>query len=78
MAKILLKQVLEQEGKSLYWLWKETGIGHTILLRYQHNTAQRITLAHIDLICQALGCKVSDILQAQPVKLPKKKAAKKR
>ena len=73
MAKILLDEALENKGKSLYWLAQITGINHALLFRYQKNSAQRITLTHVDLICAALECEAGDLIQKQKVKLPSRK-----
>ena len=60
--KIKLRDVLNQNNKSIYWLNKETGIASSTLSRICNNKTSSIEFSVLDKICDALNCEVSDIL----------------
>jgi putative transcriptional regulator len=60
MIKIELEKLLE--GRSLYWLSQLTGIRWATLAGMANGTAQRLNLADVDAICDALGCQPGDLL----------------
>lgn len=63
MIEVRLKQILEDIGRSRYWLAKESGIDYTTLTRIeQAEASNRIELRVLDEICRALECQPGDIL----------------
>jgi len=70
MIKIELEKLLE--GRSLYWLSKESGIRWATLAAMVNGKAQRLNLEDIDLICDALECQPGDLL----VRVDRKKGRK--
>ena len=60
---IKLREVLDQRNKSIYWLNKQTGIASSTLSRICNNKTTSIEFSVLDKICEALDCKVSDILE---------------
>ena len=70
MIKIELEKLLE--GRSLYWLSKETDIRWATLNAMVNGKSQRLNLEDIDLICDALGCAPGDLLTKAERK-PRKK-----
>lgn len=60
MIKIDLEKLLN--GRTLYWLSKETSIRWATLAAMANGKAQRLNLADIDLICTVLECKPGDLL----------------
>lgn len=58
-----LKQLLEDRGRSRYWLAKESGIDYNTLARIeQAESSNRIELRVLDEICRALECQPGDLL----------------
>ncbi len=57
-----INDVLATNGKTLYWLAKETGISYNTLHRLQSKTSQGITFDVLDRICTALTCTPGDLL----------------
>jgi len=53
---------LEEQGRSFYWLAKETGISHTTLWRLKKGKAFGINFATLEKICLALDCQPGDVL----------------
>lgn len=58
-----LKQLLEERGRTRYWLAKESGVNYDTLARIeQAELSNRIELRVLDEICRALDCQPGDIL----------------
>ncbi|MBO0857863.1 MAG: helix-turn-helix transcriptional regulator [Chloracidobacterium sp.] len=53
---------LENEGKTAYWLAKETGIHHTTLAQIRNNQNKALNLEYLDRICGVLKCEPGDLL----------------
>ena len=53
---------LEEQGRSFYWLAKETGISHTTLWRLKKGKALGINFVTLEKICRALNCQPGDVL----------------
>ena len=63
MIEVRLKELLEERGRSRYWLAKESGIHYDTLSRIeQAESSNRIELRVLDEICRALQCQPGDIL----------------
>ncbi len=77
MIEIRLDEVLEEHGRSFYWLSKETGISHTTLWRLKKGKALGINFITLEKICRALECQPGDVLRL-PVgkKTARRRAAK--
>ena len=60
---IRLDELLEERGRSFYWLAKETGISHTTLWRLKKGKALGINFGTLEGICRALGCQPGDVLR---------------
>lgn len=57
-----LAQLLKERDKTLYWLAKETKIGYGNLSRHRNNKATEIQFDFLEKICQALSCRVDELL----------------
>ena len=63
MIEVRLKQILEKQGRTRYWLAKESGIDYDTLARIERAVhTNRIELRVLDEICKALDCQPGDIL----------------
>lgn len=63
MIEVRLKQLLEERGRSRYWLAQETGIEYKTLARIETaEQSNRIELRVLDGICRTLECQPGDIL----------------
>ena len=58
---IRIDELLEERGRTFYWLAKETGISHTTLWRLKKGRAQGINFGTMESICLALECQPGDI-----------------
>ncbi len=64
MIRVQIDHLLKAQGRSFYWLAKETGVSHTTLWRLKKDKAQGITFNTLERICQALKCQPGDVLKA--------------
>ena len=76
MVEIRVDELLTEQGRTFYWLAKETGISHTTLWRLKKGKALGINFVTLESICQALECQPGDVLRlADRKKLGAKKAS---
>ena len=75
MVEIRVDELLEERGRSFYWLSKETGISHTTLWRLRKGMALGINFATLEKICRGLNCEPGDVLRLASVKKAGKRRA---
>ncbi|MBA2501918.1 MAG: helix-turn-helix transcriptional regulator [Pyrinomonadaceae bacterium] len=63
LIEIKVDGLLEEHGRSFYWLAKETGISHTTLWRLKKGKALGINFDTLEKICHALSCQPGDVLK---------------
>ena len=63
MVEIRVDELLEEHGRTFYWLAKETGISHTTLWRLKKGKALGINFDTLEKICQGLKCQPGDVLR---------------
>ena len=66
MIKILLSRKLGELRWTQADLARKTGIRPTTINEMYHEIAERVNLEHLDLICEALDCDLSEILVRIP------------
>ena len=71
MIRVKIDHLLKAQGRSFYWLAKETGVSHTTLWRLKKDKAQGITFNTLEVICRTLNCQPGDVLI-----MPRAKSAK--
>lgn len=63
MIQVRLKELLETQGRSRYWLSQESGIDYKTLMRIEQAIASnRIELRVLDTLCRTLQCQPGDLL----------------
>ena len=76
MIEVLIDKLLEEQGRTFYWLAKETGISHTTLWRLKKGKALGINFETLEKICGGLNCQPGDVLRlASEKKSTKRQAA---
>jgi putative transcriptional regulator len=78
VIEIRLDGILEEQGRTFYWLAKETGISHTTLWRLKKGKALGINFETLEKICQRLNCQPGDVLKLAREKTVSKKAKRPR
>jgi putative transcriptional regulator len=63
MIQVQIDHLLKAQGRSFYWLAKETGVSHTTLWRLKKDKAQGITFNTLESICRVLKCHPGDVLR---------------
>lgn len=71
MIRILLSTRLGERRWTQADLARMTGIRPSTINELHHELAERVKLEHIDLICEALGCDVSDLIVREPNSEPR-------
>lgn len=69
--KILLSRKLGELRWTQADLARKTGIRPTTINEMYHEICERVNLEHLDLICEALNCDLSEILVRIPNPIPK-------
>jgi putative transcriptional regulator len=78
VIEIRIEQLLEERGKTFYWLAKETGIGHTSLWRLRHEQAKSISFDRLERICRALECEPGELLMLRDDEQTSRRGRRKR
>jgi putative transcriptional regulator len=63
VIEIRVDKLLEECGRTFYWLAKETGISHSTLWRLKTGRAVGINFPTLEQICRALRCQPGDVLR---------------
>ena len=71
MIRILLSNKLGELRWTQADLARKTGIRRATINELYHELAVRVNLEQLDLICEALGCDLGDILVRVPNKEPR-------
>jgi DNA-binding Xre family transcriptional regulator len=50
-------------GRSHYWLAKQTGLAHSTIQRSVRPEAEKISFTILDKLCEALKCEPGDLLK---------------
>jgi putative transcriptional regulator len=70
LIKFKLGELLSDDGKTMYWLAKETGIRPNTISQWVNNNllseeekVKSISVENINRICKALQCNVEDLFE---------------
>lgn len=74
MIRILLSTRLGELRWTQADLARATGIRPSTINDLYHEIADRVNLEHLDLICEALGCELSDLIVREPNSEPRVKS----
>lgn len=73
MIRILLSTRLGERRLTQADLSRMTGIRPNTISELYNEIATRVSLDHLDLICEALDCKLIDLIEWTPNKVPRAK-----
>jgi len=61
MVRLNILDLLEEQGKSKYWLYKQLGMSYQNFSRMVNNQTQSIKLDRIETFCLILDCTPNDL-----------------
>ena len=62
MIKLNAIKILEQQGKTKYWLYKQLGMSYQNFNKMINNETKSIQYENIEAMCQLLNCTPNDLL----------------
>jgi len=62
MIDIRIDHILKEQGRTFYWLAKQTGISHTTLWRLKKGKALGINFITLEKLCETLACQPGDVV----------------
>ncbi len=65
MHIVTIEKILEEQGKTVYWLASATGINYQKLLKIYKNQTSSIHFSTVEKICKALNCTPNDIIKIE-------------
>ena len=71
MIRINLSTLLGERRWTQADLARKTGIRPTTINEIYHEIVERVNLEHLDLICEALECEISDLMKHTPNQEPR-------
>lgn len=64
MLKLRVNEIIEEQGKSQYWLGKQTGIAPNNIGKICNGETVNIRFDTIEKICKALNCSINDLFSS--------------
>ena len=62
MIKLNVLELLEKQGKTKYWLYKQLGMSYQNFSRMVNNQTKSIQYENIEAMCLLLDCTPNDLL----------------
>ncbi len=63
MVRLNVLELLQQRGKTKYWLYKQLGMSYQNFSKMVNNETQSIKLERIETLCMILDCTQNDLFQ---------------
>ena len=61
MVKLRVLELLQHQGRTKYWLYKQLGMSYQNFSKMVNNETQSIKLERIETLCQLLNCTPNDL-----------------
>lgn len=61
MTKLVILELLEQRGKTKYWLYKQLGMSYQNFNRMVNNQTKSIRYETLEALCQIFECTPNDL-----------------
>ena len=62
MLKLNVIKLLENQGKTKYWLYKQMGMSYQNFTKMINNETKSIRYENIETLCYILDCKLDELL----------------
>ncbi len=66
MVKLRVMRILEEKGRTKYWLYKQMGMSYQNFNRMVNNETQSIKYTNLEALCLILECNPSDLFEYNP------------
>ena len=63
MIRLLALELLEKQGKTRYWLYKQLGMSYQNFSRMVNNQTRSIQYENIETMCRLLDCTPNELLK---------------
>lgn len=63
MIQLDVLRLLEEQGKSKYWLYKQLGMSYQNFSKMVNNETKSIRYENIEAMCQLLNCTPNDLFR---------------
>ncbi len=63
MIRLRVLQMLEQKGRTKYWLYKQMDMSYQNFSRMVNNRTQSIRYSNLEALCEILECALGDLLE---------------
>ena len=63
MIQLDVLRLLQEQGKSKYWLYKQLGMSYQNFSKMVNNETKSIRYENIDAMCQLLNCTPNDLFR---------------
>ena len=63
MIKLDVLRILEEQGKTKYWLYRQMGMSYQNFSKMVNNQAKSIRYENIETMCLLLNCTPNDLLK---------------
>lgn len=67
--RLKVKEILEKQGKTAYWLSKQTGISPNNISKICNGETTNIRFDTMEKICKVLNCTPNDLIECDDPKL---------
>ena len=62
MARLRIQELLQEQGKSRYWLFQQLNMSYQSYRRMLENETKSIRKENIEALCKIFGCSPNDLL----------------
>ncbi len=63
MIRLMALELLEKQGKTRYWLYKQLGMSYQNFSRMVNNQTRSIQYENIETMCRLLDCTPNELLK---------------
>lgn len=63
MIKLRVAEILREQGKTNYWLYKQMGMSYQNFMRMLNNQTKSIQYSNIEALCVILECQPNDLFK---------------
>ena len=69
MLTLRINEILKQQGKTVYWLGKQTGISQNNISKICNCETSTIRFENLEKICKVLNCSINEVFKSDDPQL---------